>query len=222
MQTEISARSGTERRFTPPPEWEWKDGIGYLPLEGVSHEKKAYDEAYFRHYQELAGTSRGILINRLRMDLVERWADHRPKLDIGIGSGAFIQGMRQRKHVIYGQDINPVACEWIRQNKFERIAKRCSTLTFWDVLEHIQGVEGMIKFHDPQWIFLSMPIYQDEIHVFHSKHYKPGEHCWYFTEQGLRLFMDRLGYVPVEINSSETIKAGREGILSFAFKLIDL
>ena len=50
-----------------------------------------------------------------------------------------------------------------------------------------------------------------------SKHYRPGEHLYYFTELGFAQWMARHGFELLEVSNFET-KAGRDSILSFAFR----
>ncbi|MCW1937514.1 hypothetical protein OMD46_16425 [Pseudomonas sp. MDMC_285] len=71
--------------------------------------------------------------------------------------------------------------------------------------------------HVGEWLFVSMPIYEGQAHCLQSKHYKPGEHIWYWTLPGLIGWMERQGFALVEMNQSES-ELGREGITSFAFR----
>ena len=80
-------------------------------------------------------------------------------------------------------------------------------------LTSLNVLGGVIDPTDPNTLYV-----ETEDHVFKSKHFKPGEHCWYFTRDGLKLFMGRWGYERVEFNTSEIIHGGREGIESFVFK----
>ena len=68
-----------------------------------------------------------------------------------------------------------------------------------------------------QRVLVSLPIFRDVAHVLSSKHYKPGEHVFYFTEPGFLFFMREHGWRVIETNDYET-KIGREDIKSYAFK----
>ena len=50
-----------------------------------------------------------------------------------------------------------------------------------------------------------------------SKHFKPNEHVWYFTDWGLRLWFEEQGFDCLETNYDET-NIGREGINSYVFR----
>lgn len=109
----------------------------------------------------------------------------------------------------------PEAVEWLRsEGRFREPA--ANALTFWDSLEHIPDPEKAVEAAD-EWVFVSMPIYRDAADVLASKHYKPGEHLWYWTRDGLIRWFHRQGFFCVEVNSAET-ELGRDGILSFAFR----
>ena len=207
--------------MTPPKGWTWtNNGIGFLPLDNPV----PYDKNYWNNYERLAGTDQGRIINRIRSDLVERWTPtgDRLLLDVGIGCGAFLQQMKSHTWwKVYGTDVNPVAIDWLaKHDMLMPTGLRARTLTFWDVLEHIPQPADVIEPHCAQWIFLSMPIYRDEHHALTSKHFKPGEHCWYFTRPGLESFMFNYRYELVEANKQETIIGGREDVWGFAFRRI--
>ena len=89
-------------------------------------------------------------------------------------------------------------------------------MTFWDSLEHIPDPEAALK-NVGDWAFVSMPIYKDQADCLKSKHFKPGEHIWFFTDWGFIDWMDRQGFEMMERNDIES-KLGREGILSYAFR----
>lgn len=209
-----------------PPNWTWEDGIGFLPF---GDNPVPYDQDYFKRYQALADTERGRLITQMRVDMVCRWTGRRegpfaktaPILDIGIGSGAFVSAMRSKGWDCYGKDVNPYAIEWLLERGWNWMSQGTAcVLTFWDVMEHIPSPEVLLNHHQASLVFITMPIYEDEGHVFRSKHFKPGEHCWYFTRAGLLRYMKMWGYTCIERNANETTMGGREDIESFAFKIV--
>lgn len=207
-----------------PENWTFADGIGFLPL---GKKPVPYGLKYFQNYQRLAETKEGFLINDIRCNMVISWW-HQQKgsqlpavLDVGIGAGAFVSGMRHCGWDTFGSDVNPFAIKWLESHGWLHTGQEVSVLTFWDVLEHIEQPKGLLDEYKAPWIFLSMPIYEDEAAIFKSKHFKPGEHCWYFTQSGLALFMQHMGYQCVEVNKKETVLVGRDEVFSFAFKRHD-
>jgi hypothetical protein len=200
------------------PIWIWSDGIGFLPPEKPFE----YGKEYFEKYIGYESTEQGRVILGLRVKMLRRRvkpSEPVDVLDVGIGSGIFVSVLRSLGYFAWGTDVNPYAIEWLeRKGWFFPEGRKATVLTFWDSLEHILNPVEFIRFHDPRWVFVSMPIYKDEADCLASKHFKPNEHIWYFTERGLVGFMDRMGFECVERNWFETTLGGRENIMSFAFR----
>jgi hypothetical protein len=70
-----------------------------------------------------------------------------------------------------------------------------------------------------EWVFVSLPIFRDAEHALRSKHFKPDEHCWYFTRNGLVFAMQTCGFALVSESNVET-DLGREDIGTFAFRRV--
>ena len=187
--------------------WSPEMGIGYLPVTG-----NPYNEAYFEAYNAIKETPIGLALNQARTELVNKYTNG-SVLDIGIGNGAFVEA----RDNTYGFDINPVAVNWlIDRDKYRHPFRGADALTFWDSLEHIANPTLMLQ-GAKEFVFVSCPIYDDVSHVLRSKHYKPDEHCWYWTVEGLIRFMEPFGFQVQEINWMET-EIGREDIATFVFK----
>jgi hypothetical protein len=171
---------------------------------------------YFNEYKIRESTAIGKSLIKARVDLVNR-VNYDLLIDIGIGAGGFVRQMN-----CFGYDINPEAVKMLRKdcyyiNPYEIIRphpKKIS-MSFWDSLEHIEDLEPLLNQID-DFAFISMPIYKDLNHILRSKHFKPNEHCWYFTNIGLKRFMYYYGFVPFFESKIET-SLGREDIESFIF-----
>lgn len=209
-----------------PANWKWENGIGFLPL---GPNPVAYDRKYFDNYTRLGQTNQGRLITLARTHLVSTWVmgNRMVVLDVGIGAGFFVQRMRSLHWECYGTDVNEAGIQWLKQRGWLWLPKKpYQVLTMWDVLEHIEDPEELISptvepcGPVPTWIFVSTPIYENEEHALRSKHFKPGEHCWYFTKEGLIAFMESLQYRCVEWNCREVIQGNREDIGTFVFNRI--
>lgn len=184
-------------------------GIGYYPVVA-----NPYDDAYFQAYNAIKETPIGLALNKARTDLVNRYCNG-SVLDIGIGNGAFVEGRENS----FGYDINPVAVQWLIDNtKYRHPFKGADALTFWDSLEHIHNPTLMLQ-GAKEFVFISCPIYDDVDHVLRSKHFKPDEHCWYWTAEGLVKFLEPFGFQIQEVNWMET-EIGREDIGTFVFKRV--
>lgn len=92
----------------------------------------------------------------------------------------------------------------------------CRAVTLWDVLEHIPDYPALLA-NVREWLFLSLPIFRDAEHVLRSKHFRPDEHCWYWTRDGLVHAMKQCGFALKSESRIET-ELGREDIGTFAFR----
>jgi len=154
-------------------------------------------------------------INAGRVALVAKHYGNGPLLDIGIGSGEFI---RTRHGKTYGHDINPAAIDWlIRDGRWRTDFAAFDAFTFWDVLEHVPEPEIYFRHMPPgAFVFASLPIFDDLRRIRESRHYRPGEHLYYFTLRGFVGWMGLHGFRHLATERYET-EAGRDSILSFAF-----
>jgi hypothetical protein len=188
-------------------QWMPELGIGYYPVT-----ESPYDADYFERYQGMADTKIGKALNDARLALVAKY-ENGTVLDIGIGSGAFVESRPKT----WGYDINPVALQWLFERKRYRHPFRgADSVTFWDSLEHIHN-PSLVLAAAKRFVFVSCPIYNGLDHLLGSRHYRKDEHCWYWTTAGLIEFMGRFGFGLLEMNRMES-EIGREDIGSFVFK----
>lgn len=188
----------------------WHDhaGIGYLPLT-----ETPYDQEYFDKYVGYEKTDFGVHLNEARIALAERHFPKGSMVDIGVGSGQFMNSIG-----CFGFDINPVAIDMINETSFflDPHFEDIDCATFWDSLEHIVEIADILA-HIRHFAFVSIPIFNDLDHVVSSKHFRPDEHCWYFTSAGFKKFMEAHGFDVIEENTMET-NLGRDGIGTFVCK----
>ena len=192
-------------------------GIGYLD----AHETVPYDEEYWLKYQSYRGNGIGEQLTTGRIEMTskewraisqEQTGVVKPEvIDIGIGSGEFVEEMN-----CYGTDVNPHAIAWLKKQKCYRdpLANPAPILTFWDVLEHIQDPKPLLD--TAKVVLTSLPIHADVQGCLESKHLRPGEHLWHFTDQGIREFMTLANFQFIASDDFE-IRAGREGIITYIF-----
>jgi hypothetical protein len=154
---------------------------------------------------------------RARCALVERHF-RGTLIDVGSGCGAFITERKYWRRTTYGFDVCPASMEWLEQRQLfiDPHMVPFQGASMWDVLEHIADFRSLLA-NIREWLFLAIPIFRDSSHALESRHYRPDEHFWYFTRDGLVGVLGSLGFQLVEENDEET-KLGREDIMSFAFK----
>jgi hypothetical protein len=196
--------------------WDDEHGVGFLPVTAF-----VYDDAYFAKYRGYQETALGVALEGARCNLVERFKV-REVLDVGVGALSFLRTLIGRRVVstFGGFDVNPAAVAKLRASGLwaDPRDEVFEALTFWDSLEHIDDPRPYLA-GARSFVFVSTPIYRDRGHVLASKHFRPDEHCWYFTAAGLRWFMRELGFECLEESRIES-DLGREDIGTFVFKRI--
>lgn len=184
-------------------------GVGFYPVkcDGV------YDESYFEKYKAYTDTEIGHKLNESRVDMVRRHY-HGPVVDIGIGCGDFVSACGDA----FGYDINPAGIKWLKQRNLwsDPYNAKVTAITCWDSLEHIEKPWELLN-QVREWVFVSIPIFEDSGHILRSKHFRKDEHFWYFTHQGFIEFMNFYGFNMIEYSNMET-EIGRDGIGSYVFR----
>ncbi|EFE08611.1 methyltransferase domain-containing protein [Citrobacter youngae] len=192
-------------------------GLVWLPELGIGHypvpqDCRPYDDSYFSNYQSLADTVIGKKLTQARIDMIARHYTG-SVVDVGIGSGIFVES---RAHTT-GYDVNPKGIEWLRQRDLwsDLYQHTYPALSFWDSLEHIDRPDIAVA-QSQRWVFVSIPVFRNGEHVLRSKHFKPAEHIWYWSHEGVISWFLEQGFALAEYNDIES-QHGREGIHSYAF-----
>jgi len=208
------------------PKYELCEGVLLCPEHGVAYQADmnrsvTYGEDYFANYVRLEGNPIGRKLNEFRVALTSAYCTC--LLDMGIGSGEFI---KNSPAVVYGYDINPYGVAWLKERKlwvdpYEGIPDHIEGITLWDTMEHIPDPGKLLDLVKPKtYVFVSLPIFGDlQNDVTKSKHFKPDEHYYYWTEWGLKMYFDKKGFKCVATCDDET-RAGRHSILSFVFRKV--
>lgn len=189
----------------------WCESAGYG---WHSSEPMEYTGDYFKSYIERDNTPMGKALTEARVNFVREHYDGNI-VDIGIGGGRFaleIGGL--------GCDVSESAIEWLQSKGlyWDPFSQKTPAVTCWDSLEHMPDPGALLR-NVEKWCFVSMPIYDTLQHCLNSKHYKPPEHLFYFTEDGLKRFMGEHGFECVAVSDIES-ELGREDIVSFAFRRV--
>lgn len=187
--------------------WYPQIGLGYYPVES-----SPYDAAYWQRYRAMDRTPIGDMLTAARVELVRGFYNGTSLLDVGVGGGRFVEDGRA-----FGYDVNPEATAWLRSIGRWRdpLDAPVDAACFWDSLEHIHDPRAILA-NVRYYAFISCPIFDGPAHVLESKHFRPDEHCWYFTREGLRWFMWQQGFEQRDSNRMES-DLGREDIGTFVF-----
>lgn len=178
------------------------DGIIYQ----VEKESFDYTGAYNNYYKQIQDVTR--FTSYLRLGYIIGSIGHIPKsiLDVGYGTGAFLEACATEIPNRYGHDISgwevPEGCKFVD----DMMADTYEVITFFDSLEHMQDIE-FVKDLKCDYVCISVP----HCHYFSDewfdnwKHKKPNEHLWHFNEDSLRNFMSRMGYSTINLCNLEDV-----------------
>jgi hypothetical protein len=149
--------------------------------------RAVYDHAYvarYEHYPQAA-------LSSIRAELVNRWApDARNVLDIGCGTGAFLEAMRliSPQVDLHGHDISPYPLpDFINRVGANWTAQEWDVVTFFDSLEHFDSLD-FVRQMRARTVVVSLPWYHSCLgpEWFRDwKHRRPGEHLWHFDPLSL-------------------------------------
>lgn len=181
-----------------------------------------YDESYHDHYKALEGQPVAAKLNAGRCALLARHAaPDSLVIDIGAGCGTFVRAARAWGFGAFGFDIIPKTVEVLTEmGAFASDVAAFDVVTFWDSLEHIEDPGVVLnEIRVGALVLVAIPLLSDLSLVRASKHFKPGEHLYHFTESGFVDWMGMHGFRLLEYSSHET-DAGRESIGAFAFRRV--
>lgn len=181
-----------------------------------------YGPAYFEHYRGLEGSSVATRLNAGRCALLARHAAAEATvLDFGAGSGEFVRHAKSWGFDARGFDINPATVAALREmGAYGDDIEGAEVVAFWDSLEHLPDPGATLRrISRGAVVLVAIPVFSDLAKIRESKHYKPGEHLWYFTPAGFVAWMVEHGFDLMEESDHET-RAGRDSIAAFAFRRV--
>lgn len=209
--------------------WNAELGYGFYPVDPAEW---PYDEAYRVKYEQMAATSMAKRLNEHRVALALHAAEKTEQagkantfIDIGPGDGAFMRELTEclpeGEDFVFGYDVNPAMVERLKaENRYAKPGDSYTPqhawncMSFWDSFEHIHRPDKTIV--GARGVAMSIPIFRNRAHVLESKHFRPDEHVWYFTHEGIQAFMKKCGFKTKHYDDMET-RIGREDIKSYIF-----
>jgi len=140
-------------------------------------------------------------------------------LDVGAGSGAFVRDAVAAGYAAKGYDINPQAVGRLQNAvMYGEDPHAFDAVTLWDTIEHMEDPGAVLRsVRKGAHLFASIPVFEDLREIRKSKHYRPGEHMYYWTPEGFTGWMALYGFRLIEVSTHET-DAGRASISAFAFR----
>lgn len=195
----------------------WYPALGYGTLLDPAVPQIEYDNKYMDQYRASRDSLIGQRLVSGRVGLVDRRDRGRGVLDFGAGSCAFVRA----RPMTLGYDISPITVFDLKSRGLysNPYKTRHRIVTCWDSLEHLKNPRGLLDRIDKR-VYLTIPIFKTGEQARYSKHYKPGEHYWYFTEWGLERYMNDAGF-NLDFKSREEEDLGRESVGTFVFSRPD-
>lgn len=162
--------------------------------------KKTYTVKDYEHDKELAQ-------QRCLTYGIGNLGPMQPKrvLDIGSGSGAFVEECRRWGMIAYGCEISKYSYskssedKYIYRDRFEDVhfpTDHFDLVTCHDIVEHVLNpinflneVFRVVKQHGT--VIIDMPRF---FHISGRHHWKPVEHIWYFTTGEFEKILERIGF----------------------------
>lgn len=178
-----------------------------------------YDADYLAKIDAYEGTEIAKEVNAGRCAMLTRVLPVKATvLDIGAGSGAFVRAAKASGFNASGWDVIPDAVARLLQGgAYADDPATFDAVTLWDTLEHMEDPELRLRqVRKGAFLFASIPVFDDLTRIRESKHYRPGEHLYYWTAGGFIAWMALYGFRWLE-GSNHEIEAGRENIGAFSF-----
>lgn len=176
-----------------------------------------YDDDYLRKFDAYDPTiAAKVNIGRCAM-LVRHLPQGASVLDVGAGDGSFVRAARLAGFEAYGVDPIPKASHALQEaGLYATDPEKFDAVTMWDTIEHMDN-PGAILHPARALLFASVPVFDDFSEIRSSKHYRPGEHLYYWSPQGFIDWAALYGFSLLEQSPHET-DAGRDSIGAFAFR----
>lgn len=192
---------------------------------GVAYQKDMtagrvpYDANYLAKCQAYEGGDIAKNVNAGRCALLAKYLPAGAAvLDIGAGSGAFVRDANSCGFDAKGFDVIPETAQLLRKARlYADDIDAFEAVTMWDAIEHMEDPEICLRsIRKGAHLFVSVPVFDDLRRIRESRHYRPGEHLYYWTAQGFIDWMALHGFRLIEQSTHET-DAGRDSIGAFAF-----
>lgn len=133
-------------------------------------------------------------------------------LDIGAGTGAFMEAAKASGWEVLGVEPNPGARERSRERGLEVISgvselpkQQFDCISLWHVLEHVEDMDGQLAWlashlKDSGLAVIAVPNYQSldaRIYGSYWAAYDTPRHLWHFSPEGLRRTLEPFGFKQV-------------------------
>ncbi len=184
----------------------------------VNYDKNYYENLKKQHIKTAK------LINEIRWNFVQD-VPFKTVLDYGCGCGELsLYAPKNRDLIIHSYDIGKINGSTYPQTGI--LIDHYDLTFFNDVIEHVDWInypdlDMVHAFEISTFICIAIPVWNHSIENIHTwKHYKPGEHLYYFSESSIIEFFYLRKFVLIKKGYPEC--PPREDIFSAIFKKKEL
>lgn len=161
-------------------------------------------------------TARDLMLNRKRK-LVQKLTSGKRLLDIGSGTGYFLNHMQANGFKVVGVEIDATArAATLKNFKIKvnppptlldsQLKEKVDVITLWHVLEHLHDMDGYMQsmyrqLSDNGVVLIAVPNHKSYDAQYYGKHwaaYDVPRHLWHFSPKTLAKLADKNGFKVVD------------------------
>lgn len=172
-----------------------------------------------------------------KYNLVKPYLANQKLLDYGCGTGAFLEMVRKKGHIVCGVEPSAEARTKVHPN-IEVVAsidlapeRKYDVITLWHVLEHVYPLRETLRklaamLQDNGAMFIAVPNHHSHDATVYGSHwaaYDVPRHLWHFTKESMATFLQQEGLqikeiIPMRLDAfyvsllSERYRSGGLGI----------
>jgi len=201
--------------------WDPERLVASTDVKHISDLKAYYDSsAYISHQSEpknviniLYTWAREFML-RNKFKLIKKYLPkHKRILDIGCGTGSFLDFMKKKGYEVLGVENNKIAKAACLKKDLKVLvsesdldAQKFDLISLWHVLEHLERPDQNLSkyseiLHDDGTLVVAVPNFESHDRLYYQGDWAALDvprHLWHFTPQGLKKLAQENGFECVE------------------------